>query len=94
MARKSERKMKSRFDYVKFDAKHTELMENAKSLCSRLEGFIDGIKHESRNNHNYRPISLAHTKLEETYAWIGKAIRDRQIALSGDSSHMPERDNS
>lgn len=35
--------------------------------------------------------SLAITKLEECYMWIGKAIRDEQIARGGDNKHVPER---
>lgn len=38
-----------------------------------------------------RAKALAVTKLEECYMWIGKAIRDEQIARNGSAELMEER---
>ena len=75
-----------RFNYVQYDNVSTELSESAKNLCKELESFI-GLLGPSR------PQSLAYTALEETYMWIGKAIRDKQIERGGMAEHKPERTN-
>lgn len=62
----------SRFDYVMFDKEHMELCQVAKAGVTAIEEFID-------NLDDGRAKSLAHTKLEECFMWIGKAIRDRQL---------------
>lgn len=64
----------SRFDHVEFDQAHDEMRKEAKQLCLDLESFIDQIVPG-------RPKSLALTALEESYMWIGKAIRDDQISF-------------
>lgn len=75
----------SRFDYVKYDKDHTSMQLSAKSLCMQLETEIDSLD-------DGRPKSLALTKLEECYMWIGKAIRDDQVAR-GSGVDTPERSN-
>lgn len=67
--------MLSRFDYVSYDETSVKVQGYAKDLCEALEELI----------HTHAPLStrskaLALTALEETYMWIGKSIRDEQLA--------------
>ena len=66
-----------RFDYVKYDGIATETQNSVKELSIKLEEYID------RALVAGRAKSLALTKLEEVYMWVGKAIRDEQIARNG-----------
>lgn len=59
----------SRFDYVKYDEVAMKQQEIAKAKVTDLEMFISSLG-GSRNT------SLALTKLEEVYMWIGKELRD------------------
>lgn len=77
----------SRFDYVKYDQKAVDLQNCCKSHMIVLELFLNNLP-ESRAK------SLAVTKLEEAYMWIGKAIRDEQIARNGSAELQEERTNS
>lgn len=76
--------MKGRFSYVQYDDDHKVAQENAKCLVENLEEFIEGWGPS-------RPASLALTKLEEVYMWIGKMIRDDQAAAAAE--HVPDRTN-
>ncbi len=75
-----------RFDYVKYDNSSMVDQEEAKDLCRKLEHLIDGLGAG-------RAQSLALTKLEEVYMWIGKAIRDEQV-LNRTAELQEERTNS
>lgn len=79
-----------RFSYVKYDEKAVADQVNAKMLCESLEAFISGL---GTNHGLNRPTSLALTKLEEVYMWIGKAIRDEQIQRTGKCEEQKERGN-
>ncbi len=61
-----------RFDYIKYDEVHQERQEAFKKKFEELEAMA-GVLVESKAK------SLFITKLEETYMWAGKAIRDNQI---------------
>ena len=76
----------SRFDYVKYDEKALAQQNEAKEMFSKLEAFVDGLDAG-------RAKSLVYTKLEEAYMWIGKAIRDEQIARNGGAELQEERKN-
>lgn len=65
----------SRFDYVRYDDIAQKQQELFKRWAQEIEGGIDALG-------NGRAKSLALTKLEECYMWIGKQIRDDQIARS------------
>jgi hypothetical protein len=72
------------FDYVAYDeihtAKQTSFKEKFMELESKvLDELVPG-----------RARSLIATKLEEAYMWVGKAIRDNQIAMN-DSADCPQR---
>ena len=73
-----------RFDYIRYDEKSAKAQKSAKNICSMLEGFIDALP-------KGRASSLALTKLEEVYMWIGKAIRDDQIERGVMVDDVPER---
>lgn len=66
----------SRFDYVKYDDIANEQQIAFKKKAQELEALIDQLV-------GGRARSLAFTSLEETYMWIGKAIRDEQIDRGG-----------
>lgn len=77
--------MESRFDYIKYDDKAMLEQELAKRLCSHVESFINDLGPG-------RAQSIAMTKLEEVYMWIGKTIRDRQNERIGiPQRHLPYR---
>lgn len=78
----------SRFDYTKYDEQ-----ANADQAAFKLDvTFL-----ESRINASVqcpRSKVLALTKLEEVYMWIGKGIRNDQIARNGSAELQEERVNS
>lgn len=74
----------SRFDYIKYDVAAIAIQNEAKEKCTSLEIIINGLQ-------KGRAASLALTKLEEVYMWIGKQIRDEQILRNGSASLQEER---
>lgn len=74
----------SRFDYVKYDVAAVAIQNEAKEKAIALEIVINGLG-------NGRAKSLAITKLEEVYMWIGKQVRDDQILRSGSASLQEDR---
>lgn len=77
----------SRFDYVKYDQDAMDLQAEFKERCEDLSAFIDSIPEADRAK------ALAQTHLEIAYMWIGKAIRDNQIARNGMADLQEERGN-
>lgn len=77
----------SRFDYVKYDEQSISKQKYFKYQCELLDEAI-----ESLPSGRYK--SLAVTDLEKVYMWIGKAIRDEQIARNGSAELQEERCNS
>jgi hypothetical protein len=75
----------SRFDYVKYDELATITQKHFKNVFEDAEQYIDRLA-------NGRAKSLALTSLEESYMWVGKAIRDEQIARNG-SAELQEGRN-
>ena len=81
----SEERKPSRFDYVKYDELAAKQQAAFKDSVTELELCIEaGLK-------SPRAKALAITKLEECYMWIGKAIRDDQIARNGAAELQEER---
>lgn len=74
----------SRFDYVRYDEPAMSQQAFFKSKFQTLENSIDGFR-------DGRSKSLALTALEEAYMWIGKMIRDEQIARVGAAPLQEER---
>lgn len=75
-----------RFDYVAYDppavVKQAELKEGFTILARLVERLGPS-----------RAQSLALTKLEEAYMWVGKAIRDEQAARNGSAPLQEGRKN-
>ena len=74
----------SRFNYVKYDQESVQKQEEAKKICENLETLIESLGVG-------RPQALALTALEETYMWIGKAVRDNQVKRGSQVEHVAER---
>jgi hypothetical protein len=64
----------SRFDYTKFDKTSSTKLEDAKQAYKSVEALIEGVLPVGS-----REKSLVLTKLEESFMWVGKAIRNEQI---------------
>lgn len=76
----------SRFDYVAYDNKASETQNQAKELAMKMELLIEAIPllaDKDGYGKSARARAIALTKLEEVYMWIGKAVRDDQIARNG-----------
>lgn len=89
----------SRFDYVKYDNAAMVDQEGAKDLVQKLEHLIEFLCGEDdvtkkQIKATARAKALALTRLEECYMWIGKAIRDDQIARNGSAELQESRTNS
>lgn len=74
-----------RFSYVKFDEEHVYVMSIFRREFEDIEARIEQFFADSR------PKALALTALEEAYMWVGKAMRDKQVARNGEVAELPER---
>ena len=63
----------SRFDYVKYDERAARHQADFKEAVTSIENMIEVYLKPGRAK------ASSITKLEESYMWIGKAIRDEQI---------------
>ena len=79
--------MTNRFDYVKYDEIAATQQLGAKNLFTGLDEYVE------QQLKGGRSKSLVLTKLEEAYMWIGKAIRDDQIARNGSAPLQESRGN-
>lgn len=61
------------FDYVKYDEKSQYLSDSLKSQVLCISAMINALPQS-------REKSLAMTKLEESFMWMGKAIRNEQVS--------------
>lgn len=77
----------SRYSYVKYDELSTGQQAAFKRQFEELTAMVDVVLPPGRAQ------SLVHTKLEEAYMWVGKAIRDGQISRTGTVDELPERNN-
>jgi hypothetical protein len=89
--------MSGRFDYVQYDNFAVEQSAKFKVAVEGLEKIINmefppaGPGHQDSVG---RAKSLALTKLEECYMWIGKAIRDSQLGRAARRSHQQVNEGS
>lgn len=83
-----QKRASGRFDYVKYSGTTALLQEGFKTHCQELEKAIELLLGPGR------ATSLALTKLEEVYMWIGKALRDLQIATGRDNELQEGRSDS
>ena len=76
----------NRFDYVQYDEQATAIQNQFKVEVQKLESMI-----EKMGAGRYQ--SMAMTALEETYCWIGKAIKEHQIMRNGTAPLQEGRKN-
>lgn len=62
-----------RFDYIKYDSLSEANQLAFKKAFEDLEKMVNQLA-------DGRAKSLVFTKIEEAYMWVGKAIRDEQVA--------------
>lgn len=75
----------SRFDYVKYDLRAVEDQAVFKKQFEELEHSVTAHLKPGRAS------ALVLTKLEEAYMWVGKAIRDEQVARNPATVLQEER---
>lgn len=75
----------SRFSYVKYDQKSSDLQQALKKKFEEIEEICNSHLKPSREQ------ALILTNLEVAYMWTGKAIRNDQVARTGDISELKER---
>ncbi len=77
-----ERHMSSRYDYVKYDDKACAAQAAFKAKFEQLEDALNEALPSTPGGRDAfgRAKALVLTKLEEAYMWVGKAIRDDQMA--------------
>lgn len=75
------------FDYVKYDEQAQGQQAFYKTKFEELHNVVQSLEPG-------RAKALAMTKLEEAYMWVGKALRDEQIARNGKAELQEERSNS
>ena len=63
----------SKFDYVEYDDQAKSQQSFYKVKFMELDSVVESLEPG-------RARSLALTALEEAYMWVGKALRDEQIA--------------
>lgn len=95
--------MNTRFDYISFDKKHEHYLKDAKLMVIQLNQLIEKILKTAPIHQNPEDYSAyvrmseycdrAIDKLEQSYMYIGKAIRDHQIICNGDQDDLPERND-
>lgn len=76
----------SRFDYVKYDETSQVVQDHLKKLFTELDGILDLLP-------DGRAKALCVTKLEESYMWAGKSLRDGQVKRNGSAPLQEERKN-
>lgn len=76
-----------RFSYVQYDEQAASTQTAFKKAFTGVSAMVAGLTPG-------RTQSLAFTKLEEAYMWVGKALRDDQIARNGTVTEQPARTNS
>lgn len=75
----------NRFDYVKYDEKAQKDQELFKQKFMGIEAHVE------QTLISPRAKALVLTKLEEAYMFVGKAIRDDQLARATESPLQEER---
>lgn len=73
-----------RFDYVKYDHESTDKQKIFKDHVEELDRMIQTLECP-------RSVEYAIKALEESYMWIGKALRNEQIKRNGSAELQEER---
>ena len=79
--------MAGRFDYIAYDDEAKKSQAQFKEIFIEVDKYINCLE-------DGRAKSLAVTKLEEAYMWVGKAIRDEQVVRNKETKLQEERGNS
>jgi hypothetical protein len=77
----------SRFDYVRYDDRATNVQGTLKTKFQEIEAYAEAFMESPRAK------ALFMTKLEEAYMWAGKAIRDDQVKRNGTTELQEQRTN-
>ena len=80
-----------RFNYVAYDEIAQRDQQELKGMMESLESRVDTI--EPLGQSASRAKALIYTKLEEAYMWMGKLVRDNQVARTRESTEVPGRSN-
>lgn len=70
--------MSNTYDYVAYDSTAQYQQSQFKLLFLQLEALVLTLAPG-------RPRSLVATKLEEAYHWVGKSVRDDQVARENEA---------
>lgn len=76
------------FDYVAYDQEATAVQNEFKRTFESI------LQETDLRLKSPRAKALVKTKLEEAYMWVGKAIRDDQVARNGSAPLEEGRSNS
>ncbi len=74
------------FSYIKYNEESQATSEKAKAIAESMERLIGGLG-ESEETRN------AKMNLEQTFMWIGKAIKRRQLLSEPNAQHLEARNN-
>lgn len=74
-----------RFDYVKFDEDTTQVLRRAKEFYATVSMHIE----QTLDDGDAKKRAFQH--LEESYMWVGKALRDMVLAKGENPEELPER---
>ncbi len=72
------------FSYVRYNEHSTAVQAQFKTAFESLERMVLSLPPG-------RARALVMTKLEEAYMWVGKAVRDQQLASDAATLEQPER---
>lgn len=72
----------SRFDHIEYDEIAKRDADDFKEICQKLETVIENVFHFDKTTIANKTKALNH--LEICHMWIGKAIRDQQIARNSE----------
>lgn len=78
------RKPSPRFSYVRYD-------EESVALQNKFREGVEELERLAYELPDGRAKSLFLTELEVAYMWVGKAVRDAQIARTGSVAEEPKR---
>lgn len=82
----------SRFDYVEYDEIAATKQLGFKNLCMGIDQAIEEMLPFDKATIAAKTKAINH--LEICYMWLGKALRDEQIARNGGASLQEQRNNS
>lgn len=79
--------MSYRFSYIQYDEETKAKGIELKAKFEELETLMDKLLEDGRAK------ALCLTNLEQSYAWLGKSLRDSQVKRTKQFEDKPERGN-